>query len=103
VNTRYRAHQMVRLMELSSTELHFNLSIQSVARAFNIAHCAVKRALLHGYIDPPGRGRYQELSPEDEHAPVEWIAKKAHNNTAVIWTQLLNYSIATFGTAVTRG
>jgi hypothetical protein len=44
LNARYRAHQMVRLMEFSSTELHLNLFIRSVARAFNIAHCAVTRA-----------------------------------------------------------
>jgi hypothetical protein len=33
---------------------------------------------------------------------VEWITKKAHNNTAVTQTELLNYCIATFGAAVTR-
>jgi hypothetical protein len=33
-----------RLMEFSSTELHLNLSMPSAARAFNIAHCAVKHA-----------------------------------------------------------
>jgi hypothetical protein len=44
VNAGYRAHQMVRLMEFSLTELHLNLSIQSVACAFNIVHWAVKRA-----------------------------------------------------------
>jgi hypothetical protein len=32
-----------------------------------------------------------------------WITKKAHNNTTVTRTELLNYCIATFGTAVTRG
>jgi hypothetical protein len=94
---------MVRLMEFSSTEFHLNLSIRSVARAFNIAHCAVKHTLLHGYEDPPGRGRRRDHSPEDEHALVEWIAKKAHNTTAVTRTELLNYCIAVFGTAVTRG
>jgi transposase len=103
VNARYRAHQMVRLMELSSTELHLNPSVRSVARPFNITHCAVKRALLRGYEDPPWRGRHRELSPEDEHALVEWIAKKAHDNTAITQTELLNYCIATFGTAVTKG
>jgi hypothetical protein len=99
VNARYRAHQMVRLMEFSSTKLHLNPSIRSVARAFNIAHCA----LLRGYEDSPGRGRHREPAGEDEHALVEWIAKKAHNNTAVTRTELQNYCIATFRTAVTRG
>jgi transposase len=103
VNARYRAHQMMRLMEFSSTELHFNISIRSVAREFNIAYCAVKHALLRGYEDPPGRGRHRELSPEDAPVLVEWIAKKAHNNAAVTRTELLNYCIATYGTAVTRG
>jgi hypothetical protein len=93
---------MVRLMEFSSTELHLNFSIRLVTRAFNIAHWAVKRALLRGYEDPPGRGRYRELSPEDEHALVEWIAKNAHHNAVVTRTESLNYCIATFGTAVTR-
>jgi transposase len=90
-------------MEFSSTELHLNISIRSVARAFHIADRPVKRSLLRGYEDLPERGRHRELSPEDEHALVEWIAKKAHNNTAVTRTELLNYCIATFGTAVTRG
>jgi transposase len=94
---------MVRLMEFSSTKLRLNLSIRSVARVFNITHCAVKRALLRGYEDPPGGGRHRELSPEDKHAPVEWISKKTHNSTAVTRTELLNYCIVTFGTAVTRG
>jgi hypothetical protein len=103
VNGRYRAYQVVRLMEFSSTELHLNFSIWSVAHAFNIAHCAIKGVLLRGYEDPPGRGRHRELSPEDGHALVEWIAKKAHNNTAVTRTELLNSCIATFATAVTKG
>jgi hypothetical protein len=94
---------MASLMEFSSTELHLNLSIWSVARTFNIAHCAVKRALLRGYEDPPWRGRHRELSPEGEHMLMEWIAKKAHDNTVVTRTELLSYCIATFGTAVTRG
>jgi hypothetical protein len=34
---------------------------------------------------------------------VKWIAKGAHNNTAITRTELLNYCIATSGTAVTRG
>jgi hypothetical protein len=103
VNARCRSHQMVRLMEFSSTELYFNLSIRSVARAFNITHCAVQRALLRGYENPPGPGRHQELSPEDEQALVEWTAKKAHNHTAVTRTELLNSCIETFAMAVTRG
>jgi hypothetical protein len=93
VNARYRAHQMVRLMEFSSTELDLNFSIRSVTRVFNITHCAVKRALLRGYEDRPGRGRHRELSPEEEHALVKWIAKKAHNNTTVTRTESLNYCI----------
>jgi hypothetical protein len=34
---------------------------------------------------------------------VEWIAKKGHNKTAVTRTELLNYCVATFGTAVRKG
>jgi hypothetical protein len=68
-----------------------------------ISPTARSSALLRGYEDLPGRRRYRELSPEEDHALVEWIAKKAHNNTAVTRTELLNYCIATFGTAVTRG
>jgi hypothetical protein len=103
VSARYRAYQMVRLMEFSSTELHLNLSIRSVARAFNITHYAVMRTPRRGYEDPPGCDRHQEISPEDKHVLVEWIAKKAYNNTAGTWTELRNYCIATFGTAITRG
>jgi hypothetical protein len=48
VNAGYRTHQIVRLMEFSSTELDLKLRIRSIARAFNIDHFAVKRALLRG-------------------------------------------------------
>jgi hypothetical protein len=41
VNARSRAHQM----GFSPTELHLNLSIRSVARAFNIAHCLQSRGV----------------------------------------------------------
>jgi hypothetical protein len=75
VNARYRAHQMVRLMEFSSTDLRLNLSIWSVVRVFNISQGAVKRAPLRGYEDSPGRGRHREFSREDEHALVKWIAR----------------------------
>jgi hypothetical protein len=97
VNARYHAHQMVRPMEFSSTELHLNLFIRSLAHPFNSAHGTVKCALRGGCEDPPGRGRHRELSPEDEHALVECIAKKGHNNTAVTRTEFLNCCIATFG------
>jgi hypothetical protein len=46
VNARCRAHQMVCLMEFSSTELHLNLFIRSVARLFNIAHYVQARASI---------------------------------------------------------
>jgi hypothetical protein len=71
MNTRYRAHQIVRLMEFLSTALQIKLLIRSVTRAFNIDHSAVKRVILRGYEDPAGRERHRELSAEIEQALVE--------------------------------
>jgi hypothetical protein len=103
MKARYRSHQIVRLMEFSSTVLQINLSIRSVARAFNIDHSAVKWAILRGYGDPPGRGRHRELSAEIEQALVEWIIKKAHDHKPFNRTELLDYCIKNSGTAIRRG
>jgi IS30 family transposase len=103
MNPRYRTHQIVRLMEFSSTALQIKLSIRSIAGAFNIDHSAVKREILRSYEDPSGRGRYRELSAEIDEAVVEWIAKKARDHKAVNWTELLDYCIQNLGTAITRG
>jgi hypothetical protein len=53
MNTRFRVHQIVRLIEFAFTELHITLSAWAVARAFEVGHSAVKRAQLRGYDDPP--------------------------------------------------
>jgi hypothetical protein len=76
MNARYRAHQIVRLTEFSSTALQIKLSIRSVARRFIIDHSAIKHAILRGYEDPAGRGRRRELSAEIKQALVEWITKR---------------------------
>jgi hypothetical protein len=55
MNAGCHAPQIVRLMGFSSIKLDGKLSIRSVARAFNIDHSAVNRALLDGSEDPPGR------------------------------------------------
>jgi hypothetical protein len=103
MNAGCRAHQIMRLMEFSSTELDFKLSIWLVAHRFNIDHSAVKQVLLRAYEDAPGRGRHRELLPEVGHSLVKWIAKKVYDNKAVNRTKLLNYGVTTVGTAITRG
>jgi hypothetical protein len=100
VNAGYYAHEILSLVEFSSTELDLKPFITG---AFNIDHSAVKQALLRGYEDSPGRGRHRELSPEIEHVLVASVAKKAYDNKAVNRTELLNYSITNFRTAITRG
>jgi hypothetical protein len=44
MNARCRAHQIFRLIEFASTELHITLSARVVARAFEVGHSALKRA-----------------------------------------------------------
>jgi hypothetical protein len=56
MNTHFRAHQIVRLIEFASTELHITLLARVVARAFEIGYSVVKRAQLRGYDDPPAQG-----------------------------------------------
>jgi hypothetical protein len=75
MNARYCAHQIVRLMEFSSTALQIKLSIRSVAHTFDIDHSVVKRTFRHGYEGAPGRGQHRELSAGIEQALVEWITK----------------------------
>jgi hypothetical protein len=55
MNARFRVHQIVRLIEFASTELHITLSARSVARAFEVGHSAVKHAQLRGYDDLSSR------------------------------------------------
>jgi hypothetical protein len=43
MNARYRARQIMRLMEFSPIALQIKLSIRSAAREFNIDHSAVNR------------------------------------------------------------
>jgi transposase len=90
-------------MEFSSTALQIKLSIRSVTQAFNIDHSVVKRAVLRGYEDPPGRGRHRGLSAEIGQALVEWITKKTYDHKAVNRTELLEICITNLGTAITRG
>jgi hypothetical protein len=103
MNARFRAHQIVRLLEFSSTELHVELSSRSVARAFGISHSAIARAKLRGYEDPPGRGRHYALETGVEQELIDWIANKAGNNTAVNKTELLHECNERFGKTITRG
>jgi hypothetical protein len=46
MNTGCHMHQIVCLMEFSSTKLDLKLSIRLVTRSFNIDHSAIKRAFL---------------------------------------------------------
>jgi hypothetical protein len=44
MNARFRAHQIVQLIEFASTELHITLLARGATRAFEVSHSAVKRA-----------------------------------------------------------
>jgi hypothetical protein len=54
------------LLEFESMELHMTLMKSGVARAFEVDHCAVERALQRGYEDLPARGRHRELSVDSK-------------------------------------
>jgi hypothetical protein len=66
MNARFRAHQVVRLIEFASIELHIALSVRFVARAFDVSHSAVTRARLRGDNIPPAPGRHLELPANAE-------------------------------------
>jgi hypothetical protein len=53
MNTRFRAHHIVRLIEFVYTDLHITSSVRAVARVFEVGHSAVKRPQLRGCDDPP--------------------------------------------------
>jgi transposase len=103
MNTRFRAYQIVRLIELASTELHITLSARAIAHAFEARHSAVKRTQLRGYDDPPARGRHHELSADAEQQLLAWITAKAANKVAVNRTELLQECNERFGKSITRG
>jgi hypothetical protein len=71
MDARYRAHQIMRLMEFSSSASQIKLSIRPAAWAFNIDHFAIKCAILRSYADPPGRRRHRKLSAEINQTLVE--------------------------------
>jgi hypothetical protein len=66
MTTRFRAHQIVCLIEFASTKFDMDLVTRALARAFDISQSAVTWAKLRGYEDLPGRGRYHELAIESE-------------------------------------
>jgi hypothetical protein len=61
MSVRFRAHQIVRLLEFSSTELSITLLSRSIARAFEINHSKVARAKFRGYEDRRGAGGITNL------------------------------------------
>jgi transposase len=103
MNARFRAHQIVRLIEFVSTELHITLSTRAVARPFEVGHSAVKRAQPRGYDDPPARGRHHELAANAEQQLVDRITAKAANNVAANRTELLYECNERFQKSITRG
>jgi hypothetical protein len=71
MNARYRAHQIGRLFEFASTQLHIELPARAVARAFEVSDTAVPRAELRGDDDLPAPGRHHELSADCEQQLVK--------------------------------
>jgi hypothetical protein len=103
MNMRFRAHQIVRLTEFASTELHATLLTRAVACAFEVAHSAVKRAQLRGYDDPLAQGRHYELTADAEQQLMDRITVKTANNVAVNRTERLYECNERFGKSLTRG
>jgi hypothetical protein len=103
MNARYRAHQIARLFEFVSTQLHIELSARAVARAFEVSHTKVARAELRRYDDPPVHRHHRELSADCEQELVQWLANKAANHRAVNRTKLSHEFTERFGKSMTRG
>jgi hypothetical protein len=103
MNTHFRAHEIVLLIEFASTELHISFSTRAVARVFEVGHSAVKRAQLRGYDHPPARGRHYELAADAEQQLVNWTTAKAANSVAVNRTEFLHKCNERFGKIITRG
>jgi hypothetical protein len=76
MTTRFRAHQIIRLIEFASTEFYIDLATRPLARAFDISHSAVTHAKLRGYEHRPGRGRHYEHAIESEQALVDWLMSR---------------------------
>jgi hypothetical protein len=85
MNRRFRAHQILWLIEFPSTKLHLILSARAGARVFEIGDSAVKRVQLRRYDDPPAG--HHELAADAEQQLVDWITAKAANNVAVNRTE----------------
>jgi hypothetical protein len=103
MNAHFRAHQIVRLIELASTELPITLSARAVAHAFEVGHSAVKCAQLRGYDNPPARRRHHELAADAEQQFMDWITSKKANNVAVNRIEVLHECNERFGKSITRG
>jgi hypothetical protein len=103
MNTRFRAHQIVRLIEFTSTKLQITLSATAVACAFEVGHSVVKRAHVWGYDNHLARGRPHELATDAEQQPVDWITVTVANNVAVNRTELLHKCNERFGKSITKG
>jgi hypothetical protein len=103
MNAHFQTHQIVRLIEFASTELHITLSARTVARAFEIGHSAAKRAQFRGYDDPLARGQHHEPAANAEQQLADWITAKAAKNVGVNRTELLHERNERFGKSITRG
>jgi hypothetical protein len=103
MNGHFRAHQVVRLIEFASTELHITLLIRAVAHVFEVGHSAVNHAQLRGYDDPLARGRHHELAADAGQPLMDWITAKCANNVAVNRTELLYECNKRFWKSITRG
>jgi DNA-binding transcriptional regulator LsrR (DeoR family) len=64
MNGRFRAHDIVGLVEFASIEFHMTFTKSSIARAFEVDHSAVRRAVQRCSENPPAGGRHCELSIE---------------------------------------
>jgi hypothetical protein len=102
MTTRFRAHQIVRLIEFASIKFHIDLATRVLARTFDISHSALTHAKLHGYEDTSGRGRDHEHAIESEQALVDWLTSKAANHMAMNKTELLHECNERFERSITQ-
>jgi hypothetical protein len=103
VNAHFRAHEIFYLQSFASNKLRKELSIKTIARAFEIQPKDVQSALAKGDEIPKVPAEHPALEGDTEKRLLEWITKNAQNQAPLNRTEVLYYCRETLSTAVTEG
>jgi hypothetical protein len=100
---RFRAYQIFDIANRAPRQCEIDISINSLARAFNCSDYAVRSALKNGFDHPISRGRHLALDAISDASISEWIKKNAESNTAVTRTDIKNYCFKVYKFQASRG